>query len=853
MIGQTVSHYKILEKLGGGGMGVVYKAEDTKLKRTVALKFLPPVFSFDQEAKKRFINEAQTASSLQHNNICNIHDIDETKDGQIFICMDCYEGETLKKKIDRGQIKTEEAIDIIVQAAAGLQKAHEKGIIHRDIKPANIFITNDGVVKILDFGLAKLSGQTMMTKMGETVGTIAYMSPEQTRGELVDQRTDIWSLGVVLYEMLTRNLPFKGDYDSAMIYSILNSNPEPITGLSDDIPVEMEQIVNKCLDKDKEYRYQRIDDLLTDLRRFKRETSGVSIASGDLKRTATKVATRQEVKTRKKYLWLSAGILLVAAVCTLIFWPSGSEVQLNPKRIIRTLNLPYKQILYPSISADGNWIAFPAADVNGDWNIYLSHSTSGEAPIKLVSKEWSLSAEISPDGSYILYNDKIIPSSGGIPKILDSLADFRGGKWSPDGRRLGIIKRIYESGAHDEFWTSSSAGTDLRKEFADTIGGQLFRNFFFAWSPDGNSIAWIRDFEEGNGYQEIFIHNLETGAEKQLTFAQSNIEAVCWATQNVIIFSATISGPLNLWMIPAEGGELTQITFGDGPDGPPRISVDGSKLIYPKMKMIGQVMIIPISGGEPKLVTAGEQTVWGLGPKLSPDGQQVVVAVGDLRFGWVGARGHLYIMNRDGSKSQNIKVGEWENLGEYSYSPDGKWLTFRSCRFFGNWELVDVYILNVVGNNQPKKISRFENYEGLIWIDSLNLSIRTKDKFYKYSINNEKMMEDTVLYYPIKAKSELLMQDLKGNWWFVKNSKKNKLEPPDNAQLSIRNLCWTQWEEGKPFKTISLLDGKLKEYSNLIGPKLLGIHNLSDDGKEIIFSTREFSGQISIIENPFLK
>ena len=209
MIGQTISHYKILEKLGGGGMGVVYKAEDTKLKRTVALKFLPPVFSFDQEAKKRFINEAQAASSLQHNNICNIHDIDETKDGQIFICMDCYEGETLKKKIERGQIKTDEAIDIIVQVATGLQKAHEKGIIHRDIKPANIFITNDGVVKILDFGLAKLSGQTMMTKMGETVGTIAYMSPEQTRGELVDNGQTSGHLELCFMKCLPETFPSK--------------------------------------------------------------------------------------------------------------------------------------------------------------------------------------------------------------------------------------------------------------------------------------------------------------------------------------------------------------------------------------------------------------------------------------------------------------------------------------------------------------------------------------------------------------------------------------------------------------------------------------------------------------------
>jgi len=316
MLGQTISHYKILEKLGGGGMGVVYKAEDTKLKRTVALKFLPPVFSFDQEAKKRFINEAQAASSLQHNNICNIHDIDETKDGQIFICMDCYEGETLKNKIERGQIKTEEAIDIIVQVATGLQKAHEKGIIHRDIKPANIFITNDGVVKILDFGLAKLSGQTMMTKMGETVGTIAYMSPEQTRGELVDQRTDIWSLGVVLYEVLTGQFPFKGDYEQAVIYSILNKELKDLSSVSK----EFQGILTKCLSKNPSDRYQNISELLDDLYK-----------TGIMKEgSRTRTFSFSEKKKSQKLIYLIAGVIVVA-VLAIAYWkffqtePSQSE------------------------------------------------------------------------------------------------------------------------------------------------------------------------------------------------------------------------------------------------------------------------------------------------------------------------------------------------------------------------------------------------------------------------------------------------------------------------------------------------------------------------------------------------
>jgi len=398
----------------------------------------------------------------------------------------------------------------------------------------------------------------------------------------------------------------------------------------------------------------------------------------------------------------------------------------------------------------------------------------------------------------------------------------------------------------------------LKKEFTDTIGGQLFRNFFFAWSPDGKSVAFQRDFKEGSGYQEIFTRELETGKEKQITFAKSNIEAVCWSSENMIIFSAAISGPLNLWMVPAEGGELTQITSGDGPDGPPRISVDSRILIYPKIKMTGQIMIVPLSGGQTKLVSTGEYTVWAQGPLLSPDGKRIAMYTGDLRFGWVGARTHLYIKNRDGSNNQRITVGEWENLGGYSWSPDGNWLAFKSSRLFSNWEVVDVYILNVVGNNQPKKISRFENYEGLIWIDSLHLNLKTKDKFYTYNITTDKMVEDSLLYYPIPGKSDVLIKDLDGNWWITKRGEKHKLQRPDNARLSLANLCWTQWGIDQPFRTISLIDGEITEYPGLQKIKMPGeifglLYNLSDDGKEIVFATQEMQGQISIIENPFLK
>jgi len=276
MIGKTISHYKILEKLGEGGMGVVYKAEDTKLKRLVALKFLPSSIMASEAEKTRFVHEAQAAAALNHPNICTIHEIDEAE-GRLFIAMEFVEGQSLKEKIESGPLKLDEALGIAVQVAEGLQAAHEKQITHRDIKPANIMLTSKGQAKIMDFGLAKLAGQkTRLTKTGMTVGTVAYMSPEQARGEDVDYRTDIWALGAVLYEMITGQLPFRAEYEAAMIYSILNENPEPVTSLRTEVSSDFDEVIRKVLAKDAKRRYASVTELLLDLQNLK---AGTGIAS----------------------------------------------------------------------------------------------------------------------------------------------------------------------------------------------------------------------------------------------------------------------------------------------------------------------------------------------------------------------------------------------------------------------------------------------------------------------------------------------------------------------------------------------------------------------------------------------
>jgi eukaryotic-like serine/threonine-protein kinase len=531
MIGTTISHYKILEKLGEGGMGIVYKAQDISLDRFVALKFLPPHLSASEQDKARFIQEAKAASAINHPNICTIYSIDEHAD-QIFIAMELVEGRTLQEL--KGSLSSKQAIDIGIQVAEGLAAAHEKGIVHRDIKPDNVMIRKDGIAQIMDFGLAKLHGVSRLTKEGSTLGTAGYMSPEQVQGQETDHRSDIFSLGVLLFEMFTRQLPFKGIHETAVSYEIVNVDSPPMSSVDPEISPELDAVVLECLEKDPKERTQSAAQVATDLKRYRRQSSRQRASRITAARPLSTIRPQradeqpEQVQQRTSLLpWILVAVLiLLLLVAGIKYFSSSSDRSLITAVIPRPEKISF--YLYgnnagpAALSPDGKRLAFVAADSTGKRYLYV-RSLDASVAKQLAGTEGALHPFWSPDNQFIAFfaqlKMKKIDASGGAPITICTVAFPRGGTWNVDGTIVFSggpgtpLSSVAASGGIPSILTSFDS---LRKE-----NSHRWPSFL----PDGRHFLYLARTVTGGAQGEgglIRVGSLDGKTNKVLVPAVSN-------------------------------------------------------------------------------------------------------------------------------------------------------------------------------------------------------------------------------------------------------------------------------------------------------------------------------------------
>ncbi len=870
MIGQTISHYMILEKLGEGGMGVVYKAEDTKLRRTVAVKFLPHGLEGHEPERARFLQEAQAASALNHPNVCTIYAIEEEGDQQ-FIVMEFVDGKTLREQVPIQKIS--DAIGYAIQIAEALQEAHSKGVVHRDVKTDNIMVNTKNQIKVMDFGLAKLKGSLKLTRTSSTVGTLAYMAPEQIQGGEVDARSDIFSFGVVLYEILTGRLPFQGEHEAAMMYSIMNEDPESVLRYRADLSPELDRIIHRALEKDVEDRYQSVADMVSELRKVLKQSTKVvrtavlrtAMPGTEAARELPEGAADQRYWTQKRILLsvIGTAVLLIATALYFAVFRTRT-VELNPDMKFQTLQLSFSQISYPGLSADGNWIAFPAADANGKWDIYYMNVTVGE-PRRVTfdssANPYGSTADISPDGGIIVYdryNAKrggydayVIPSIGGRSKRIAE--NCQGAKWRRDGERIG-----YTAGTRKEFsiWSVKSDGSDRRREILDTLTGTVDR-IDFDWSPEGNSIVWLRSFPEG--YQEIMRGDLETGKETQLTYDKRNIDEVCWTCNDQIIFSSNRSGNTNLWMVPASGGQNVQITKGSGPDIGMSISADGKKLLYLQSQQSGYLWRGATDGHATRQLTTDERNItW---PSFSPDGKQIAFGMSDNDP--LKSTRHIYVCDRDGNNRRVITTGD--ELAEWpTWSPNGRWIAYYGIRSGKSLDSAITYIVDQADPGIPRPMGR-----GIFsrWIDTTTLVIanpfRGTGSIVTFDGQSTSITyKDSVTLWPILDGKNVLLIDhhIGREGWYIVATKNNQvIEGAKRKRLLTRAYPPNLTPDRKFFyysaerdilRRISLPEGKDERIQGTF-PGLYRLFSISSDGKEIVYNDSRLNAKLVLIENLF--
>ena len=713
MIGSTVSHYQVLERLGGGGMGVVYKAHDLRLDRPVALKFIASKCGASEELKRRFLREAKVASSLDHPNICTVYEMGETEDGTLFIAMALYEGETLNDLLERGPLPIGQVVEVIAQVASGLACAHRRGIVHRDVKPSNVILTTDGQAKLLDFGIAKLADQSRLTRVGAVIGTTPYISPEQFSGEPAGPPADIWSVGVMLYQLVTGRLPFEAAPGAAMALAILEQEPLPMAALRPGVPVALQRIVSRALARRPTGRYARMEDLRSDLLNLPAETG---LPETDPERTWREVPTSSRLLAKNKtdrypsalddailprqrrtgarpWAWGAAagGLALVIAGLYPLLRLGGTASSIPHQAQFKQLTDQVGPERDPSLSPDGNYFVYVRETTPGNDDIYLQR-VEGSNPINLTadSPVDDSRPAFSPDGQQIAFASKregggifLMGSTGESVRRLTDSASFPA--WSPDGTEIAVVARWIERerkrGGLPQIWRVNVATGRRRLVVKE---GMLP-----SWSPHGRRIAYST--LSSSHHYEIWTVSSD-GEDPVLVTRAADGASInsnpVWSSDGHLYFVSDRAGSLNLWRqrVDEVSGEIRgipePITTPSAMSFDLSLSHDGRRILYAThehTKNIERALLDPAGPTVTTPPTPIVQRKKGLTDiQVSPDGSWIVYR----------SRVDLHLIRTDGTGLRHVTRDSFFDTRP-RWSPDGRRILFTSDRSgqFDTWSI----------------------------------------------------------------------------------------------------------------------------------------------------------------------